>query len=360
MPMQTIRTLFVFFSALGALRADMVFLSNGDRVSGQVISADAKTVVIKTPYAGELKIERSAVADIRVEAPMYVTLAEGAVIVSKVEPGEKAVRLIQPDGLVKTVSRTEITALRNEAAQKAYEREEERWKHPRFNDFWRGSMTFSVANTSGNAKTTTLSTAANAVREAGKNVLALNFSQIYATQSTTEPFGATANRISGSVRADRRANGRLFLYGINAYDYDRFLALDLRSVFGGGLGYKPWASRRGALELSGGANWNREKFSRQEGPLVRNSGEAAAGQELTLQLLSRLKLFERAGFFPNLTNRGEYRLNFDANAAVPVMKWLEWTVGLNDRYLSNPLPGKKKNDLAITMGVRVSFDQTRR
>lgn len=358
--MPPIRTIIVLAAWLSAARADVVFLANGDRVSGHLVSADAKTVVIRTPYAGELKIDRASVAEVRVETPMYVTLAEGAVIVSKVETGGRTVRLVQPDGLVKTVSPAEIMAVRNEAAQKAFEREEERWKHPRLNDFWRGSLTFSVANTSGNARTATLSTSANAVREAGKNILALSFSQIYATQSTTEPFGATASRISGSIRADRRANGRLFLYGINAYDYDRFLSLDLRSVFGGGLGYKPWVSRRGSLELSGGGNWNREKFSREEGPLVRNSGEAAAGQELTIQLLSRLKLFERAGFFPNLSERGEYRFNFDANAAVPVMKWLEWTVGINDRYLSNPLPGKKKNDTAITMGVRVSFDQTRR
>lgn len=358
--MKTFRAIFVLLAAACADGADVVMLTNGDRVSGKLVSADAKTVVLRTGYAGELKIDRKAVAEIRAEEAMYVTLAEGAVTVSKVETTERAVRLVQPDGLVKTVEPGEIAAMRNEAAQRAFEREEERWKHPRLSDFWRGSMTFSVANTSGNAKTSTLSTAANAVREAGKNVLALNFSQIYATQSTTEPFGATANRISGSIRADRRADGRLFLYGINAYDYDRFLSLDLRSVFGGGLGYKPWVSRRGSLELSGGGNWNREKFSREEGPLVRNSGEAAAGQELTIQLLSRLKLFERAGFFPNLTNRGEYRFSFDTNAAVPVMKWLEWTVGVNDRYLSNPLPGKKKNDLAITMGVRVSFDQTQR
>lgn len=358
--MKTICLLFVFTAFALPVRADVVLLANGDRVSGQLVSADAKTVVIRTAWAGELTIDRSAVTEIRPENPLYVTLAEGAVIVSRVEPGGREVRLITPDGLVKTVSPAEIAAMRSEAAQRAWEREQERWKHPRFNDFWRGSVTFSVANTAGNARTSTLSTAANAVREAGRNVLALNFSQIYATQSTTEPFGPTANRISGSVRADRRANGRLFLYGINAYDYDRFLSLDLRSVFGGGLGVKPWMSRRGWLELSGGANWNREKFSREEGPLVRNSGEAAAGQELNLQLTSRLKIYERAGFFPNLTNRGEYRISFDANAAVPVMRWLEWTVGVNDRYLSNPLPGKRKNDIALTVGVRLSFDQTRR
>jgi putative salt-induced outer membrane protein len=358
--MQTFRYFLVLFAAACGARADVVLLANGDRVSGQLVSADARAVVIRTAWGGELKIDRAAVTEVRAENPVYVTLAEGAVIVSRVEQAGNAVRLVQPDGLVKTVAPGEIAAMRNEAAQRAWEREEERWKHPGLADFWRGSFTFSIANTAGNARTTTFSTAATAVREAGKNVLALNFSQIYATQSTTEPYGATANRISGSIRADRRANGRLFLYGINAYDYDRFLALDLRSVFGGGLGYKPWVGRRGSLEFSSGGNWNREKFSREEGPLVRNSGEFAAGQELNVQVLSRLKLFERAGFFPNLTNRGEYRFNLDANAAVPVMKWLEWTVGLNDRYLSNPLPGKKKNDIAVTMGVRVSFDQTRR
>ena len=358
--MKTIRTLPVLTVLLTVARADVVLLSNGDRLSGEIISADAKTVVLRTAYAGEVKISRDSVADIRAENPLFVTLAEGAVIVARVEAAGGAVRLVQPDGLLKSVAPAEITAMRNEAAQRAWEREEERWKHPRLTDFWRGSVAFSIANTAGNARTTTLSTAASAVREAGRNVLALNFSQIYATQSTTEPFGATANRISGSLRVDRRANGRLFLYGINAYDYDRFLSLDLRSVVGGGLGYKPWLSRRGSLELSGGGNWNREKFSREEGPLVRNSGEAAAGQELNIQLLRLFRLNERLGFFPNLTSRGAYRISLDATAAVPVMQWLEWTVGVNDRYLSNPLPGKKKNDIAVTMGVRFSFDQTRR
>lgn len=358
--MRTFRSVPVFFVLTACGFADVLLLSNGDRLSGQLVSADDKAVLLRTSYAGEVKIDRAAVAEMRIERPLYVTLAEGAVIFSRPERGDKAVRLVQPDGLVKTVAPAEIRALRDEAAQRAFEREEERWKNPRWNDFWRGSLTLSVANTSGNARTTTLSTSASATREAGRNVLTLNFSQIYATQSTTEPFGATANRISGSIRADRRANSRLFLYGINAYDYDRFLSLDLRSVFGGGLGYKPWISPRGSLELSGGGNWNREKFSRTDGPLVRNSGEVAAGQELNVQLLRRLRLNQRLGFFPNMTSRGQYRVSFDATAAVPVIQWLEWTVGVNDRFLSNPLPGKRKNDTVVTMGVRLSFDQTRR
>lgn len=357
-----VRTLFFLLIACGApaSAADLVLLANGDRLSGQIISADDKTVVLKTAYAGQVKIDRSAVQEIQTQAPLYVTLTEGAVIVARVESSASLVRLVQPDGLVKAVPAAQVSAVREQSAQRAWAREQERVKYPGLTDFWRGSITFGIAASSGNAKTTTLNTTGSAARDAGKNVMNLNFSQLYATQSTTEPFGATANRISGSFRIDRRANHRLFLYGVNAYDYDKFLALDLRSVLGAGLGFKPWASRKGSLEFSSGGNWNREKFSREEGPLVRHAGELAAGQELNYQMLSKLKLLERSGFFPNLTNRGAYRVNMDASAAVPIMKWLEWTLGFNDRYLSNPLPGKRRNDSVLTMGVRASFDQTRR
>ena len=39
---------------------------------------------------------------------------------------------------------------------------------------------------------------------------------------------------------------------------------------------------------------------------------------------NRLKLNEKVSFYPNLSNTGEYRLNFDLNASLPLFKWLEW------------------------------------
>jgi putative salt-induced outer membrane protein YdiY len=340
--------------------ADRITLKNGDRLTGAIITSDDKSLTLKTEFAGEIKIDRAAITAIESDQALNVTLKDQGKVQAIVQSTPDSATLKKADGATLTVKPDTLAALRNDAAQRAWEREQERLLHPRFNDFWSGFVSLGIANASGNSKTTSVATAASAVRAAGRNKMALNFAQIYATQSTTQPFGATANRISGSFRIDRDVNHRLFAYGINAYDYDKFLDLDLRSVFGGGFGYHAWKSPKGYFDVSGGGNYNREKFSTPEGPLIRKSGEVAFGQEFGYQPFSKLKLFERLSVFPNLSETGEYRMNFDSTASIPVLKWLEWNLGFNSRYLSNPLAGKRKNDTILTMGIRVSFDQSKR
>ena len=36
-------------------------------------------------------------------------------------------------------------------------------------------------------------------------------------------------------------------------------------------------------------------------------------------------------------------------------KWLAWHVTASDRFLSNPLPGRQRNDLLLSTGLRLSF-----
>jgi len=59
--------------------------------------------------------------------------------------------------------------------------------------------------------------------------------------------------------------------------------------------------------------------------------------------------------FDNLNNGGEYRMNFDLGTATTLRKWLSWQVTASDRYLSNPVFGRRTNDLLLTTGFRVSF-----
>ncbi|MBI4893989.1 MAG: DUF481 domain-containing protein [Acidobacteria bacterium] len=345
--------------ALPAL-ADRVSLKNGDRLTGSIITADDKTLTLKTDFAGEIKIDRATIAGIQTDKPLNVTLKDQGKIQAKVDAAESEAKLSKADGSVIAVPPAAVTALRDDASQQAWEREEERLHHPRLNDFWSGFVTLGLANASGNSKTLSVSTTGSAVRVAGKNKMSLNFAQLYASQNTTLPYGATANRINGGFRIDRDIAPRLFVYGANTYDYDQFLDLDLRIVAGGGLGWHTWKSKKGYFDVGGGGNWNREKFSPITGPVTRNSMEATISEEFSYQPMSKLKLFERLTFFPNLTDTGEYRFTIDSSASVPVSKWLEWNIGFNNRYLSNPLMGKKKNDTILTMGIRVSFDQSKR
>ncbi len=340
--------------------ADRITLKNGDRLTGSIVTTDDKTLTLKTDFAGEIKIDRTTIAGIQSDKPLNVTVKDQGRIQAKVDAVEGEAKLSKADGSVIAVPPSAVAALRDDASQKAWEREEERLHHPRLNDFWSGFVTLGLANASGNSKTLSVSTTASAVRAAGKNKMALSFAQLYASQNTTLPYGATANRITGGFRIDRDVTSRLFVYGANVYDYDRFLDLDLRIVAGGGLGWHAWKSNKGYFDVGGGGNWNREKFSPVTGPVTRNSMEATVSEEFSYQPYSKLKLFERLTFFPNLSEAGEFRFTFDSSASVPVNKWLEWNVGFNNRYLSNPLSDKKKNDTILTMGIRVSFDQTKR
>jgi hypothetical protein len=66
-------------------------------------------------------------------------------------------------------------------------------------------------------------------------------------------------------------------------------------------------------------------------------------------------LYQSARFFPNLSNTGDYRFNFDIGASTKLATWLVWNVAISDRLLSNPVPGRQKNDLLYTTSIGVSF-----
>lgn len=337
--------------------ADRVVLKNGDTLTGKITTSDAATLTLATEYAGDVKIKRDSIASITTDAPLNVQLADRTVVAAVAPAAEPDKVALQPPGAEPiTAPFAEVAAFRSDPAQRAFERERERQLHPRLTDFWQGFVSLSLAGASGNADTATYSTSLAASRAAGKNKMALYFNQVYATQSTTEPFGATANRLSGGFRVDRDISRRLFVFGTTDFDFDQFLDLDLRSVLGGGLGFKAWKSDRGFLDIGSGGVFNREKFG---SGLVRRAGEILITEELGLKVNSRLKLSQRMSLYPNLTDTGQYRLNLDTGASMPVFGWLEWNIGFSSRYLSNPPPGLRSNDLLYTTGIRLSFDQTK-
>lgn len=336
-----------------ALFADTIILKNGDRITGKILNTDASAVVVKTDYAGEIKIDLAAIISLTSDAPLNVALKSGDQARGKVSINGDMVD-VQGGPQAK---KADLTALRDDDNQKAWQREDERQHHPKLLDFWAGAITFGLAEASGNSNTTTFNTSAAVARVAGKNKMSLYFNQIYATQSTTRPYGETANRVGGGFRLDRDVSGKLFVFGTTDYDYDKFLGLDLRSVFGGGLGYHAWKSSRGHLDFGGGAVYNHEKY---DTGTTRNSAEVLATEEFGIKLLSKLNLIERMQLYPNMSNTGQFRLNFDTAASLPVYKFLEINFGVSDRYQTDPLPGRQGNDILFTTGVRLSFDQTKK
>jgi hypothetical protein len=53
-----------------------------------------------------------------------------------------------------------------------------------------------------------------------------------------------------------------------------------------------------------------------------------------------------------MSDTGQYRVQFDSSMVTQLYRWIGWHISVSDRFLSNPIPGIKKNDLLLTTGLR--------
>jgi len=133
------------------------------------------------------------------------------------------------------------------------------------------------------------------------------------------------------------------VFGFTDFEYDAFQHLDLRNVLGGGLGYHVVKTEKATFDLFGGGSFEQEYFSPNPPTvltsLTRKSGEIVAGEDLNTKLNSRMTLSERFALYPNLSNAGNYRYQFDASAATKMKKWLSWQITFSDRFLQRSAAG---------------------
>jgi len=133
--------------------------------------------------------------------------------------------------------------------------------HPGWSEGWTGGVNLGFALTRGNSQTKNLNVAFTAVRKGFKDKLGLYANSIYATNdlSTASPH-TTANSIGGGARYDRDVNPRLFVFVNADFFHDQLQSLDLRSIFGGGLGFHAIKNDATTLDLLAGVNYTHENY----------------------------------------------------------------------------------------------------
>jgi hypothetical protein len=345
-----------FLMALAALTlssawADQIVLKDGDRITGSIVKKDGQTVTIDSKNFGLVTLKWDDIATITTDKPLTVVLPGNQSVKATLQTQDGRVQVVAP-GASQNIAPADVVALRNDAEQARYEK----LLNPGLLDLWAITGSINLAGTKGNAETSTFTTPINFVRASNTSRTTAYFNSIRSSATIGGVNGQTAQAVRGGWGYSRNLTSRVFANVFNDNEYDKFQALDLRVVLGGGLGYQVWKSDTGRLSLVGGAAWNREKFSPVNVmAFTRNSTEAYWGNEFNYKLNSRTNLVQSFRMFNNLSNSGEYRMNFDIGATTQLRKWLNWNVAISDRYLSNPVPGRMSNDLLYTTGIGFSF-----
>jgi len=345
-------------SLAAVARADQVTLKNGDRLTGAIVKSDAKTLLIKTELAGDVNVQWDAVTSIVSSQTLHLGLKDGQTVVGKVSTSDGKFEVATTSAGEVTAPKDAVVTVRDDDEQKSYDAEVERLRHPHLTDFWTGLLDTGLSVTRGNSATVAFNLSGKAVRQTTADKITVYATSIYASDDTTSPGTTTAHAIRGGIRGDFNVRDRVFVFGFTDFEYDQFQHLDLRNVLGGGLGYHVVKTANTTFDVFGGGDYEQEYFSADPDfptGLTRKTGEIVLGEEFDTKLNGHTTVSEKFSMYPNVSNTGEYRFQFDATAATKLKSWLSWQVTYSDRYLSDPLTPLKKNDLLLSTGLRLTF-----
>jgi len=352
----TLTALAAFSFVLGA-SADTLTLKNGDRLTGAVVDSDGKQLTLKTDYAGDVKVQISAISAITAAKPLYVVTPEKKTVTGNVS--------IESSGLVVhtesagdvTVPMTANTIIRSADAEQAYEQS----LHPSLLKDWKGGLTAGFALARGNSDTTNFSTGFTGDRKTLSDEIKLYESSIYTTNgpnTTGAAVGLTANAVLGGARYDRNIHKRLFAFVSGDFTHDALQDLTLRQIYTGGLGLHVIDTPNTTFDAFAGVNYTRESYSAgaTAASVQRNLPGLTIGEDFTRKLGSRNVFTEHFIFYPELSDISNYNFSLDSSLVSKINSWFGWQTTVSDRYVTNPpIPGTKSNDIILSTGLNISF-----
>ena len=326
--------------------ADQVVLKNGDTITGTVIKKDGDKLTLKSEFLGEVTMPWSAVKSLKTDQELNVVLP-GVTVKGKISTSGDNLSVAAPSG-EKTAALTAVAAVRNDAEQHNWER----LQHPGLFDLWNGSYNFGLALARGNARAATLTNSVTAARATTKDKIILHFNEIYATALVNNVNAATASALSGGWEYNRNINPRFFVAATNNYDHDRFQSLDLRAVFGGGMGWNAVKTAKASLSFQAGGDYNHESYTSN---ISRSTAEVSFGEDLAYKVSAATNFTQSFRLYPNMSDTGEYRMNFNLSAVTAIKKWLGWHISFADAFQSDPVLGRLRNDVILSTGFQLAF-----
>ncbi|MBX3243266.1 MAG: DUF481 domain-containing protein [Acidobacteria bacterium] len=332
---------------------DEIKMKNGDRLSGKIILKDEESVVIETLYAGAVKID-----------PKHIDSIASISKNSSVE--DKAVESTSlPEKKEEDVKPTTAANAKTEAPKPAAIPEKPKappaatvkpriWGQGPFFGLatgWEGNANMGFSYTTGNSRTTTMTTGLRAVKNGGDDKLTVYARSLWYNNRNLTNNTTTQNAVWGGARYDRNIREMTFMFGSYDFERDRPRNLYFRSVLGGGLGHRFLKTENTEIDILVGGGWNR---TWQAGDNT-DTPEALFGNTLKHKLTERLRFQHSMTFYQNITDRNEFRFIFDSSLTADITKRIGIHFTIGDRFNNDPVGTARRNDFLFTTGIRWNF-----
>ncbi len=349
--------------------ADVVFLTNGDQITGTFQSVHGTNLTLQTGGLGSLTIPIAELSAVSIMEPVTVVVRGGSTLRGELAlESSRNWRVIDDDGVTHMIGGALIDVI---LPAERYQSLVNHTAHP-WQD-WTGTANLGYSIQRGNQETNTLSSNVDTKRERPpapifashwRTNAHLTMLLSNATDMTGTSIGS--NTISTSVRQDLLFAPSAFVFGIVQFDHVGTEGLTLRQTYGGGSGFDTTLTKRGTLSVFGGLTFVRESFSATADQTAADQtgdqsgrGQPTAqlliGEKLRFQVTPRVRIDHTANAYPNVTIVGQYHLDTRTSLDVKLTNRFSLNTGLIDLYLSNPAPGSRRNNFSFTTGIGTTF-----
>jgi hypothetical protein len=316
-------------------KTDLVFLTNGDRFTGEITQMDQGLLTLKTDAVGTLNIEWEDVDSLISVYGFRVEDEEGTKYFGRIVMGRDDTLHVISHARIDPVFQTAVVVIT-----------------PLEATFWEqldGSITAGVSYTKSNSLFQT-NASLDVRRQTTLRLLELDANSIV----TSEEDGDAQRRQGLTLAYSRLFRGRWFAIGSTSLESNDELGLDLRLSLAPGLGLNMVRTNRHKLVSTAGLTVNREW----------TEGDDSYNLESFLSLSyasfrydhPKIDVTSDAYVYPSLTNWGRVRLELDVDINREIVKDFTINLSLYDSYDNEPPdPTAAKNDYGLVAGMGWSF-----
>lgn len=290
--------------------AEEIFLTNGDRISGEVVEATDLQVTVRTEAMGVVTLDRAFIQ----EAPSAP--AEHEVPEPPPPPAEPA-----------------------PSAETPFVKIEKPWT---------GSVSGGVNAREGNTSNRSASGRFDVSRKKGADELFLR-GDVYSAASKKK---MTALKMLGSVRYDRyfEPDNRGW-YGLGRFeaDQDRFADINQRLVPAAGPGYAFFNSEDFKIKIETAVGFAQTNFS----DITANRFEALLIPRFLFEsrIYGRSRFIQEVNVYASLDASDGYRVRSESAVEAPFLDRLKVRLSVIDEFDSHPSAGAKNNDIRVLSSV---------
>lgn len=320
--------------------ADSVALNNGDHITGVIEEVNPSSVIVATPYAGRLIVERGAIKSLQTDKAVS--------IVRSTDTKEQRFLSPKPDGTGWQETTAYVPPAPPAPPPAAVPVRHTSWLA--ISPDWKNQFAIGAMNTTGNDETTTFRGDLNFAYDHKPDEFTLKFTGAYGVSNGDQNQGLFAE--TAIYRHD--ITEKAYLFADDDVRYDAIKGISLQAQGAVGAGYWLYRTDKVKLDVRAGPGVSYLKtFDGNEN----TSLTVEAGMRFEYVFDERVSFSQEATYTQSVTDLDFWRIH--SETALNVKLDLERGVGLkfafDDDYENQPSAGRKNNDTRLTLSLTLDF-----